>query len=133
MARKVLNVHDSDNYEWETHIFFDDAFEPDNTGRFRVVNQFVKLLVEQVDEQGKKWYGPRKMKVPSPIKYPTPYGGRLVWTLPGDTKITCHLKGTWWWSMSRFAKYDSNLFTVLEKILLFAYLLKEMTAVYLPF
>ena len=27
-----------------------------------------------------------------PKKYPTPYGGRLVWTLPGKTKIVCHLK-----------------------------------------
>ena len=24
--------------------------------------------------------------------YPSPYGGRLVWRLPGDTKIICHLK-----------------------------------------
>ena len=32
------------------------------------------------------------MKVPYPVKYPTPYGGRLIWTLPGGTKIICHLK-----------------------------------------
>ena len=31
-------------------------------------------------------------QVPSPVKYPTPYGGRLVWTLPGQTRIVCHLK-----------------------------------------
>jgi hypothetical protein len=45
-----------------------------------------------VDEQGKKWYGSRNMKVPHPTRYPTPYGGRLVWVLPGATKIICHLK-----------------------------------------
>ncbi len=28
-----------DYYEWETHIFFDDAFEPDDDGEGRVVNQ----------------------------------------------------------------------------------------------
>lgn len=92
LARKMLNINDPDYYEWETHIFFDDAFEPDDTGRQSQVNQFVRLLVAQVDEQGKKWYGERKMKVPYPLKYPAPYGGRLVWTLPGDTKIICHLK-----------------------------------------
>ena len=27
-----------------------------------------------------------------PKRYPTPYGGRIVWTLPGKTKIVCHLK-----------------------------------------
>ena len=32
------------------------------------------------------------MKVPPAAKYTTPYGGRLVWTLPGETKIVCHVK-----------------------------------------
>jgi len=32
------------------------------------------------------------MKVPYPSRIPTPYGGRLVWVLPGQTKIVCHLK-----------------------------------------
>ena len=27
-----------------------------------------------------------------PIKYPTPYGGRLEWTCPGGNKIVAHLK-----------------------------------------
>ena len=45
-----------------------------------------------VDEQGKKWYGGRNMKVPDPAKNATPYGGRLVWYLPGSTQIICHLK-----------------------------------------
>jgi chitin synthase len=57
-----------------------------------ILPQFVRDLVEKVDEQGKKWYGSRNMKVPFPGRYPTPYGGRLVWTLPGQTKIICHLK-----------------------------------------
>lgn len=92
LAKKILQINDPDYYEWETHIFFDDAFEPDDSGHHRVVNQFVKLLVAQLEEQGKKWYGSRSMKVPYPVKYPTPYGGRLVWTLPGATKIICHVK-----------------------------------------
>ena len=34
----------------------------------------------------------KKIKVKPPVRIPTPYGGRLVWTLPGKTKIVCHLK-----------------------------------------
>ena len=48
-----MAVHDPDFYEWETHIFFDDAFKLE--GKNFVVNQFVRLLVEKMDEQGKKW------------------------------------------------------------------------------
>ena len=94
LAKTMLKVEDKDNYEWETHIFFDDAFEsgPDKLGSPRQLNQFVKLLIKQVNIRGKTWYGGRKMKVPPATKYSTPYGGRLVWTLPGETKIICHLK-----------------------------------------
>ena len=59
---------------------------------FLQVNQFVRLLVDTMDEQGKKWYGARNMKVPEAVKYATPYGGRLVWNLPGSTQVICHLK-----------------------------------------
>ena len=39
---------------------------------------------------GKKWYG--QVKVCDPVKCSTPYGGRLIWTLPGGTNVICHLK-----------------------------------------
>ena len=32
------------------------------------------------------------MSVGDPIKVPTPYGGRLVWIMPGNNKIIVHLK-----------------------------------------
>ena len=28
----------------------------------------------------------------SPTKYPTPYGGRLEWTLPGQNRLIVHMK-----------------------------------------
>ena len=68
LATKYLQVVDPDYYEWETHIFFDDAMEPDDSGKEFVVNQFVRLLVSQVDIQGKKWYGERNMKVSTVYK-----------------------------------------------------------------
>ena len=63
LAKKILDINDPDYYEWETHIFFDDAMEPDDSGKEFVVNSFVRLLVSQVDICGKKWYGQRNMKV----------------------------------------------------------------------
>lgn len=33
-----------------------------------------------------------QMKIDPPSKYPTPYGGRLEWTLPGQNKLIVHLK-----------------------------------------
>ncbi|TRY63908.1 hypothetical protein TCAL_11841 [Tigriopus californicus] len=89
---KQLELKDPDYYEWETHIFFDDCMEPTDDRKHSQVNQFVRLLLDQVDIQGKKWYGTRNLKVPPPAKYTTPYGGRLEWVLPGQTKIICHLK-----------------------------------------
>ena len=76
------------------------------------VNQFVKKLVSVMDEAGSYVHGePIKVRssreipldkpmtklyfpnqVRPPKRYPTPYGGRIVWTLPGKTRIVCHLK-----------------------------------------
>ena len=32
------------------------------------------------------------MYISSPVRTPTPYGGRLIWRLPGGTKLIAHLK-----------------------------------------
>jgi len=74
------------------HIFFDDAFELcDHDENESQVNRFVKLLVGTLDEAASDVHNTR-MHVRDPKKYPTPYGGRLVWTLPGKTKMIAHLK-----------------------------------------
>lgn len=74
------------------HIFFDDAFElSDHDENESQVNRFVKLLVGTLDEAASDVHQTR-MHVRAPKKYPTPYGGRLVWTLPGKTKMIAHLK-----------------------------------------
>ena len=38
-AKERWNIKDDDFFIWETHIFFDDAFEPDDSGKNNVVNQ----------------------------------------------------------------------------------------------
>jgi chitin synthase len=93
IAMKVLDVSDPDYYEWETHIFFDDCMERSAEVKDEfIVNQFVRLLVVSVEEWGRKWYGQRQFTIGPPVVIPTPYGGRLVWRLPGGTQIICHLK-----------------------------------------
>lgn len=118
VAQKYLKVVDPDYYEFESesrcisnlvisvsrllfrtreyvasaHIFFDDAFElSDHDENESQVNRFVKLLVGTLDEAASDVHKTR-MHVRAPKKYPTPYGGRLVWTLPGKTKMIAHLK-----------------------------------------
>ena len=61
--------------------------EPDEM----VINQFVIDLITTVDKFGRKWYGKRGFDIHM-TKMTTPYGGRLIWELPGKTKIICHLK-----------------------------------------
>ena len=74
------------------HIFFDDAFEiSDENENEHVINQYVRRLVSIIDEAASHVHQ-INIRIRPPKKFPTPYGGRLVWTLPGKTKIICHMK-----------------------------------------
>lgn len=52
------------------------------------MNQYVVMFVETMKEN----INSLGICSSSPIKYPTPYGGQLVWILPGETRLTVHLK-----------------------------------------
>ncbi|XP_072936717.1 chitin synthase chs-2 isoform X2 [Epargyreus clarus] len=92
VAQKYLRVVDPDYYEFETHIFLDDAFEiSDHSDDDSQVNRFVKLLVDTLDEAASNVHQ-TIIRIRPPKKYPAPYGGRLTWVLPGKTKMICHLK-----------------------------------------
>jgi chitin synthase len=56
-----------------------------------VVNKFVRDLMDTVEVAAKEVHG-TDCNIAPPVKYPTPYGGRLMWTLPGKTKMIVHLK-----------------------------------------
>jgi chitin synthase len=74
------------------HIFFDDAFEvSEENDEEVVVNRFVKDLMVTIDKAASEVHSTEYQMAP-PKKFPTPYGGRLVWTLPGKTKMIAHLK-----------------------------------------
>lgn len=77
------------------HIFFDDAFVGNKnlceSPEANPINSYVHLLINHLDEAAREVYKV-KMKIPAPTKIVCPYGGRLVWTLPGRTKMIAHLK-----------------------------------------
>lgn len=74
------------------HILFDDAFvrkhQEDNDPH---VNEYVLSLFEAIDAAATEVHG-TTIRVRPPKICTTPYGGRLVWTLPGKTKMYVHLK-----------------------------------------
>ncbi|GAB0098083.1 Chitin synthase [Sergentomyia squamirostris] len=85
---------DDEYYELETHIFFDDAFmdkekcdDPDGSP----INSYVKLLINSIEEAAREVYK-QNMRIYPPTKIVTPYGGRLIWILPGRTRMIAHLK-----------------------------------------
>ncbi|XP_063241844.1 chitin synthase chs-2-like [Bacillus rossius redtenbacheri] len=89
--QKDLDLVDPNYYEFETHILFDDAFETkkgDDAGE-RVVNKWVKEFMKCMEDTVERFHG---VRLQPPTTIPTPYGGRLVWTLPGRNKIVVHLK-----------------------------------------
>lgn len=79
----------------QAHIFFDDAFVGNKnlceSPEACPINMYVHLLINNIEEAAFEVYKVR-MKIPSPTKIVCPYGGRLVWTLPGGTKMIAHLK-----------------------------------------
>ncbi len=90
MAKKLLNINDPDYYKFETHILFDDAFEYDDNGN-SIPNRFVQQLITCVNIAAVYVHGV-EMHVGDPVRVPTPYGGRLVWIMPGNNKIIVHMK-----------------------------------------
>ncbi|CAC5394646.1 CHS1 [Mytilus coruscus] len=91
--QKDLGEEGDDYFEQEIHIIFDDAFETDKIIRQRLPNDYVKRLVECMEEASTSisedimhWNNKRL------TKRTTPYGGRLEWSMPFGTKMTIHLK-----------------------------------------
>ena len=91
IARLYMDVKDPDFYEWETHIFFDNCFELDKSEGEMKVNEYVIQLCELMDVAASRHFK-KKVRVKPPTKIPTPYGGQLIWTLPGKTNVVVHLK-----------------------------------------
>ncbi|XP_071050760.1 chitin synthase chs-2-like [Onthophagus taurus] len=79
-------------YRLESHIVFDDAFtKTSQRNQEAQMNDFVKELINSVDNVASLVYN-NDIKLKDPVKYVTPYGGKLEWILPGKTKLVVHLK-----------------------------------------
>ncbi|ESP01302.1 hypothetical protein LOTGIDRAFT_111741, partial [Lottia gigantea] len=89
-AQDYFSVQDPDFYEFEANIFVDDAMEVNEKGEW-MPNTFVTQLVDLVDEAASAIHE-SEIKLMAPVKIPTPYGGRLVWTLPGGNLLIAHIK-----------------------------------------
>ncbi|BFZ06371.1 hypothetical protein BsWGS_09409 [Bradybaena similaris] len=91
--RRLVNEvkgFDPEFYNFEAHIFFDDAMEPDDNDE-QVPNNYVKELVACMDVACSSVHG-KPMKVHPPTKVPTPYGGQLIWQMPGENLLFVHMK-----------------------------------------
>lgn len=75
------------------HIFFDDAFVSNHHVKPNTspINSYVRDLITNIEEAARLVYQ-TNIRIAPPIKMETPYGGRLVWTLPGKTQMIAHLK-----------------------------------------
>lgn len=49
-------------------------------------------MIGAVDDAAREVHTMENLKVKPPIKMITPYGGRLIWTLPGGNQMIAHLK-----------------------------------------
>ncbi|XP_071953411.1 chitin synthase chs-2-like [Antedon mediterranea] len=96
--RRLQDYHDltgkkpKDYYQFEAHIFFDDAFTLDDEDNPEI-NQFVKTLLECVATAARSVRRKQEyIEVRPPSILDTPYGGRMIWTLPCGNKLIVHLK-----------------------------------------
>nr|AHX26709.1 chitin synthase [Platynereis dumerilii] len=92
LALTKFGLGESDYYEFETHCFFDDAWieDPENKGLY-IPNRYVMTLLSVINGAASGVYE-TEVELHPPEKVPTPYGGQLVWNLPGGNKMVIHLK-----------------------------------------
>ena len=79
------------NFEGGTSLIVGSVFCTGFASRSLWIFQSLQQLVKLIDDAGTQVHS-KNIKIRPPVRIPTPYGGRLVWTLPGKTKIVCHLK-----------------------------------------
>ncbi|XP_060081249.1 chitin synthase chs-2-like [Ylistrum balloti] len=89
-TRQAADDSSVETYEFESHILFDDSFEYDEGDR-RVPNKFVKQFVGLLTDAASAAHG-TKIEIDDPVKIETPYGGQLVYGLPGGSLLYVHLK-----------------------------------------
>ena len=93
---KTLSKSHEDYFNFEMHIFFDNAF--DDLGNPNIfVSQLIALLANR--------------NILLSEKFLTPYGGKLYWNLKNHTTLVCHLKDK---SKIKIKKRWSQLLYILQ-------------------
>ncbi|XP_046337442.2 chitin synthase chs-1-like [Haliotis rufescens] len=91
-VQQLFGEPDTDFYNMEAHIIFDNAFGNQSNGEDKyLVNTWVKDFVSCINQAVSQVY-PSMASLSSPVIIPTPYGGRMVFTLPGGNELIVHLK-----------------------------------------
>ncbi|XP_061597461.1 chitin synthase chs-2-like isoform X2 [Cololabis saira] len=87
-----------DDFNFETHIYFDDAFEPVEGSHEHHLNEYAKDLVKIMAEVycifknlDKRFFRIHE-HIPDQNVIRTPYGGRIVFTMPHGNNIIVHFK-----------------------------------------
>ncbi|KAM4694876.1 chitin synthase chs-2-like [Discoglossus pictus] len=93
-----------DTFDFEAHIYFDDAYTEDSLDqdgrKTKCVNSYVECLVTVIEEVHRVFTSEKKElfssnnisnNIPQKIMV-TPYGGRLCYTLPHGNLLYVHLK-----------------------------------------
>ncbi|KAK2920718.1 chitin synthase chs-1-like [Channa argus] len=83
---------------FETHIYFDDAFKDVPGSKGRHVNEYAEMLVGIIREvystfmnMGKGLFS-KQQQIPDQKLVRTPYGGRMVVTMPHGNSLVVHFK-----------------------------------------
>ncbi|CAF0773385.1 unnamed protein product [Brachionus calyciflorus] len=88
--KKRHNGSNSECFDYEAHIFFDDAMSHLPNGSCEP-NIFVQNLIKSVEEAA-LFAHKYDVQVEPPTKIVTPYGGQLKFKLPGGNYLIVHLK-----------------------------------------
>ncbi|KAM6959199.1 chitin synthase chs-2-like [Aplochiton taeniatus] len=92
------NEGGSKDVDFESHVFFDDAFRDVRGTKEPNVNEYAETLVRVIREvysifdEGDYSLFKERTPLPSQKVLKTPYGGRLEFTLPHGNKLTVHFK-----------------------------------------
>ncbi|KAK9877020.1 hypothetical protein WA026_016046 [Henosepilachna vigintioctopunctata] len=92
IAEKRISSDIPNNYNLESHVFFDNAFIWNKDKTVRLLNNFVLTLIKCVEDAAREVHRVKTLTLRPPKLFDTPYGGRIQWILPGRSKLIVHLK-----------------------------------------
>ena len=84
-----------ENFKWEIHVLFDDAINCNFQTSEIVPNEFLRTFCNEMATMMASYAIIPNGHVTDEdevVVTKTPYGGLIVWTLPGGSVLFCHLK-----------------------------------------